>query len=184
MGIICSRLLCIRTVFVVSRVDELREIFYQAEHAKEDMESRLLANAHGDAGQGRATETGAGEFDWWSRAVSSLSTDQRIGLHMLGMHRTWKAVSNIFAGWSSVVAGRHGGARSRGSSKSEPPEPEFSPGHLPSTLDVKAPPVEDTSQLHDPIYSTPPRTPPRVPSSLSPMVPAVVMSNFPRQQVH
>jgi len=178
MEFICTRLLCIYTVFAaVSRGDELIEFLDQAEHAREDVESSLQENARGDAGQGRPAGTGSGEVDWWSRAVSSLSTDQRIGLHMLGMQRTWQTVSNIFAAWSSLVAGRQGGPRSRGSSNCAPQEPDFSPGHLPSTLEVRA---EDTTEL-DPgsIYSTPPRAA----NSLSPVVPAVVMSNFPRQQV-
>lgn len=170
------------------------------------------------------------DTDGWSRVIASLSTDQRIGLHMLGMHRTWQAVSSIFSAWASILKRRGStGASHTVSADRAPLEPDFSPRQLdlglspqsqshymradmhphttpqltPADLERSAytQTVEDNSDPQSLPYKPPPPPTPSLaalqphgalsiystalhPStSSSTVIPAVVMSNFPRQQV-
>jgi len=137
--------------------------------------------------------------DPWSRVVAALDSDQRMGIHMLSMQRTWETMWNIFEAW------RHNA--SRRPMCEAPSEPDFSPSKALSApapdvyctmpampvasqngLDMSLPGtpyVEQASATHwDAAGRQAPSTSPMSPHSLlSPSLPAVVMSNFPRQQV-
>ena len=177
------------------------------------------------AEKAQALDSTRAETDGWSRVIASLSTDQRIGLHMLGMQRTWGTVSGIFEAWASVLERRQApdvnSVSHTAPTNRAPPEPDFSPRHLAPGLIQQSQPRNTATDMHPhrslttadleqsphtkaaegpaELQSTAPALSPPVPqprdarsvystsphasTATSPVIPAVVMSNFPRQQV-
>ena len=78
------------------------------------------------------------DVDPWIPILSALTADQRMGLHMLGMKRTWALVSVTFGSWSSVRSWKK-------HINAAPPEPDCLP---PSDLGPQRTPDGQNSGLY------------------------------------
>lgn len=73
--------------------------------------------------------------DPWNAVVTALSADQRMGIHMLGMQRTWGMVSKIFAAWAAMTASQQ--PPPQWSLNQPPPEPGHPPPHIALPVNVR-----------------------------------------------
>lgn len=130
----------------IDKVNNTRAISLHAQlqadprYASENSQS-LDTHRTGPSGRGQAEsiygssasgshQAHAAVGDPWSSVLTQLSAQQRMGVHMLGMQRTWETVSSHFAAWASM----------RGSPMpldAEPPEPDVAPSLLLDAVEMQ-----------------------------------------------